>query len=445
MISEWRNKVIQGDCLELMKKLPDNSIDLIVTDPPYGLKFMGKDWDKAVPSVSVWVECLRVLKPGAFAFIMTSPRSDLQAEMIKRLEKAGFETGFTPIYWAYATGFPKSMNISKAIDKKKGLKRSGIIRTDGVHSDSGSGCYNLNSGNSKLKSKYETGEPISKEAKALDGSYAGFQPKPAVEVILVVMKPLSEKNYVNQALSNGKGVTWLDDCRIPYESNDKVWKAKNAIIDTSIGAGKMGLMTAHSLHKGKKADRYEAVGNPNGRFPANLLVSDDVLNDGKVTVSQGGKTQRNTAHFGNTIFNMHGYGDVGSFSRYFSLDAWWEEFKRVHDDTGNLLNTFPFAIIPKASKNEKNKGLENDKEKPKCKNFHPTVKPVKLMSYLITLGSRANDLILDPFMGSGTTGVSAVLCGRDFIGFELNPEYCEIARKRIKAIPRKLNNWSVGD
>ncbi|MCK5139833.1 MAG: hypothetical protein KAQ85_08330, partial [Thermodesulfovibrionia bacterium] len=114
----------------MLKKLPDNSIDAVITDPPYGISFLGKDWDKAIPPIGVWEECLRVLKDGAFAFIMSSPRQDVQFRMIQNLETAGFNIGFTPIYWAYASGFPKAMNISKAIDKKLGLEREVVAEVE---------------------------------------------------------------------------------------------------------------------------------------------------------------------------------------------------------------------------------------------------------------------------------------------------------------------------
>ena len=120
------NTIYNMDCLKGMKQLQPNSIDLIVTDPPYGLSFMGKDWDKVVPSVEIWRECFRVLKDGAFAFIMSSPRLDVLSQMVMRLENAGFDISFTPIYWAYASGFPKAMNIGKMVDKKFGEERKVI-------------------------------------------------------------------------------------------------------------------------------------------------------------------------------------------------------------------------------------------------------------------------------------------------------------------------------
>ena len=118
------NKIYLGDNQELIKELDTNSIDCIVTDPPYGWDFMGKDWDKAIPSITLWKECLRVLKPGSFMFVMSGARADCLAHNIVNIADAGFNVEFTPIFWTYAIGFPKAQNISKMIDKKlKELKR----------------------------------------------------------------------------------------------------------------------------------------------------------------------------------------------------------------------------------------------------------------------------------------------------------------------------------
>jgi site-specific DNA-methyltransferase (adenine-specific) len=291
-------RLILGDAAETMATLPADSIDAVITDPPYGLKFMGKAcWDKAVPSVAVWREALRVLKPGAFAFIMSGTRQDCLVHMLENLAAAGFNTGFTSLYWTYATGMPKGKRL---------------------------GC----------------------------GGYAGYQPKPAIEIILVVMKPLSEKNYTAQAATNGKGVTWLGNCRT------------------------------------------------NERYPANLLVSNNAL---------------------------------GKHSRFFSLDAWAQ--------------TLPFLVVPKTSKAEKNAGLavnpidNTDKYNGKFPNAkadkqtagkHPTIKPLALMSYLITLATRENDTVLDCFVGSGTTAIAAKQLNRHCIGIDNNAEYLTIAKARVE-------------
>lgn len=392
------DKLIYGDCLKELYKLSDDSVDLIVTDPPYGYSFMGKDWDKAVPSVEIWKECLRVLKPGAFAFVMSAPRQDVLSQMIVRIGEAGFDTDYTSMYHTYASGFPKAMNIGKMVDKRMGAERK--LVAGGVGSDAGySGGFK--------PGKAVSNEAVSNEAVSLNGSYGGFQPKPAVEVIIVAMKPLSEKTYVDQALKNGKGVTWLDDCRIPITDTSGRATGANTVQRTS------GID-----FKGNKQGTHETpLYNDSGRFPANLLVSDDVLNDGCERKSgTGNKNTANRPSYGGRLGAGNGEGiggDTGSYSRYFDLDAW--------------ANQLPFLIVPKASKREKGED-----------NKHPTVKPLKLMSYLITLGSREGDVVLDPFLGSGTTALAAKQLDRQYIGIEREKEYLEIAEARLAALQPTL-------
>jgi site-specific DNA-methyltransferase (adenine-specific) len=347
-LKPFPNSLYRGDCQEILKRIPDNSIDLIVTDPPYGLEFMGKDWDNAIPAVDAWQECFRVLKPGAFAFVMCAPRSDLQCRMIDHLERAGFETGFSPIFWTHAQGMPKAHKINEDGNKK-------TTTTCEINNED-----TLNA------------EFISPEATRFKGAYAGFQPKPAVEVILVVMKPLEKRGYTNQAFDNDKGITWLDKCRVGE-----------------------------------------------GRFPANLLVSD---------------------------------GALGDYSRYFSLDSWAGKLN-LAELPQSVQENLPFLIVPKPSNREKEAGLERFKKqrirgrdqgqdkrntphklRPKDrKNIHPTIKPVTLMAYLITMGSREGDVVLDPFLGSGTTAVAAVGINRRIIGIEISDEYMKIAQARFRS------------
>jgi site-specific DNA-methyltransferase (adenine-specific) len=176
------------------------------------------------------------------------------------------------------------------------------------------------------------------------------------------------------------------------------------------------------------------IDSKHGRFPANLLVSDDTLNDGnyiknndKRKFKVAGNKDSSTFKGVNQGHNTPTYSDSGSFSRYFSLDSWWEQ--KILELPENARRTFPFLIVPKASKSEKNRGCETLPNK----NNHPTVKNIKLMSWLITLGSRKGQTILDPYSGSGTTLIAAKLLEREYIGFELEPEYCQIARARLKA------------
>ena len=432
--------VKNGNSLDLLKDVKSDSVDCMVTDPPYGISFMNKDWDKAVPDVAIWKECLRVMKPGAFAFVMCSPRSDVQAEMVIKLKEAGFEVNFTNLYWVYASGFPKAMNISKAVDRKLGYERTRVPNPN-----------SLNQNKEVLKYGFKD-EAISDEAKRLSGSYAGIQMKPAVEVIIVVMKPLSEKTYVDQALKNGKGITWLDDGRIPYSDNQDFEKRKRGTLKSS-PRGRNGIYGVDRNDGIIDTDQYL---NESGRFPANLLVQDNVLDIGIKHSTGHNPNIRTTGYgkFGGGSSERVDYkedtyiNDSGDLSRYFSLDAWYS--KSIEELPDYVQRIFPFLYVPKASNSERNDGLNtfneqsvNDGRKKNIdnpfqrgetlrKNIHTTVKPLKLMTYLITIGSRPGDTILDPFMGSGTTGVASKMLHRNFIGFEIEGKYFEIAKERIE-------------
>ena len=545
-------QLIHGDSVKELKKFDDNSVDLLCTDPPYGYGFMGRDWDKVLPDINIFKECFRVLKPGALAFVMSAPRSDVQYRMVEMLEKVGFKIDFTPIYWTYASGFPKAMNISKMIDKRGAAKQEDLnkwktwfkeqienskktqkeindecgftatsyCKMDGKdnwtiafpskekwekikevmdlpnddeykilekytidrdefvkqrgHIETTGGLHIADKEKSiKFSGKQLSDNPYSDEAKRFDGAYGGFQPKPAVEVVLVAMKPMDEKGLMAQALKNGKAVSWLDDCRIPFEEPDAPQGGYGAM---DIGIGKPGETQDYRKKKkitmpdlrdvGKKskeaigidklsygqvenAERLEYEQNTDGRFPANLLVSDNVLDDGKITKSTGGRIEKKAGwgEFGGgtkeIIEGNPGYGDTGGYSRYFSLDSWFQ--KNIKQLPEPVQQTFPFMIVPKASKSEKNNGLDNfdtkqttgggggvgdyvddvnsasgkfGSEKAPSRNIHPTVKPLTLMNYLVVLGSRKGDVVLEPFAGSGTTALACVSQERDYIAIE---------------------------
>ncbi len=459
-IQDIINKIHCADSTLFLKTVPSNSIDLMATDPPYGYSFMGKDWDKAVPSVSIWQECLRVLKPGAFAFVMSSPRQDVLSQMIVRLSQAGFNTNFSSIYWAYASGFPKSTNISKAIDKRLGLERE-IIGTK-QHSNNFENALtnkigylqdNANRNNTKC---FGYGEekitiPVSEQAKSLDGSYAGCQLKPAVEIIIVAMKPIEEKTYIDQAMKNSHGITYLDNCRIPInpEIDDMLRETTRIKRDAVTWDKGSGFKNEQNSLTGVRED---------GRFPANLLVSDDILNSGKVTESSkvdplSFPPTGSKGIYGSYEYNIQerGYEDSGQFSRYFSLDAWFDaRLKKLPLDVQKV---FPFLIVPKASGSERDEGLDNfdnvskftplntkggtsvrmdGAPNPIVKNNHPTVKPLKLFSYLIELGSRPEEIVLDPFCGSGTTPLACSLLSRKFIAIDISQEYYNIAIAKLQ-------------
>jgi site-specific DNA-methyltransferase (adenine-specific) len=427
--------IIEGDCIDILKDIDSDSVDSIITDPPYGFSFMGLNWDKALPNIDVWKECLRVLKPGAFMCVMCAPRSDLQSRMSICIEDAGFDVGFTPIYWTFASGFPKAHNIGRMIDKRFGLEREIVGIKQGWDRKDGSivNCESLQ------------GE--TNPRKWLDKAYVGFNPKPAIEVVIIAMKPLLEKTFIGQAMKNGHGCAWFDDCKIP-------------------------------------AEKTLGDGNPRpqrDRFPANLLVSDNVLDNGieyksgdqrKHYQYKASVTKNAYGDFAKRVIDNEINGDSGSYSRYFDLDAWATK-QQIKD-------TFPFLIVSKASQSERNEGCKHleheigesasrtydDKcaicgkkfigdvgQRCECKdkvtqkrirkgNFHPTVKPLRLISYLITLFSRKGDLIMDPYCGSGTTCIAANDLSRKWIGIEKEPRYVEIAEARLKAkrIPKNKDD-----
>jgi DNA modification methylase len=352
------NRIILGNCLKKLRKLPDACIDVIITDPPYGLKYAKLDWDKAVPPVQVWKECFRVLKPGAFALVMSSPRQDCLCRMIVNLQEAGFVTSFTSLYWTYNTGVWKALNVAKAVDKRLGVKPKviGKRRQNKPKFRTTQKTTNKKGINNANRKYYNVTVPTSRQAKALAGAYAGYQPKPAVEVILLAMKPLEEKTFIDQALKNRKGITNLSDCKVP--SPERL------------------------------------------RLPANLLVSDDSLKKS---------------------------------SRYYSLDAWMK--KRLEDlplNVGKLvpLLDVPFLVVPKPSIAERNAGVRKSEQEPS----HPTQKPLKLLLYLVTLASRRDEIVLDPFVGTGTAAVAAKMLYRRYIGIDLDRKYCLRARMRLKMV-----------
>jgi DNA modification methylase len=378
-----RYKLYNDDCLNVLKTFKENSIDTVVTDPPYGYKFMGKNWDKALPNIEIWKECLRVLKPGGFAFIMSSPRLDVSSRLGIMLEEAGFKVDFTPIYWTYTSGFPKGYNMGQSAEK---LLTTGSARRE----DRNLGSLDRNRWGSENGGPAQTGgqvELTKEESKKLQNSYGGFQPKPAVELIMVVMKPINKKNFVSQALDNNGGVTRLLDCNIQNDGEDD-------------------------------------------RIMSNLIMSDDILGDD---------------------------------SKFFQIDTWWNN--KVNNLGERVKEEFPFLLIKKPNKKEKEMGIVSVEEKnggvyagnvqeknnnsigsntarkpKKTKNDHPTVKPIQLMSYLVNLGSSENETVLDPFMGSGSTGIACVLNNRDFIGIDLEERYVKISEDRIKFFSNNLSS-----
>ena len=578
------NQVIHGDCIDVMKTFPDNSIDCVVTDPPYGMSFMGKEWDKALPPLAAFTEVCRVLKPGALCFVMSSPRQDLMWRMMKLLEDAGFEVSQSFISWIYKTGFPKAYDVSKGIDSKKKLKRTeyevddNFLRRNPVSNHKPDYDGNFNDGLDASKRF----KPVSDEARQWDGWKSITGLKPALEPVLMVNKPLSEKTIVDNVLKWGTGAMNVDACRIPINQD---------VDDSRLGGNGSWGTEKPFKYFGKDRLKGDVKSSQLGRFPANLLVSDGALDTGEL--SKSGKYEANHVFSrdenGIVPANVYGkykrlspeeypnYADVGDQSRYFDLDAWAEHHglfdvpkpdkserdyglkgsfiileSFMIDETrckdGNIIQgeqlvrlqmdmeLYPpkgivesginhkngiawnmmlfgklimekyqkdFVSIIKTRKNltirskiltwltflltneymaavkeltenggnhariaEKSSqllitinektalalGVKNaasetrliiNVKEEKNRNIHSTVKPIKLMAYLIELGCPRDGVVMDPFVGSGTTCIAAKQLCRRYIGIELSPEYHALAEARIAAYPEPLEWFNV--
>ena len=404
--------VWHGDCRKVMRELADNSVDSIVTDPPYELGFMGKSWDASgiAYDITVWQECLRVLKPGGHMLAFSGSRT--YHRMACAIEDAGFQIR-DQIMWVYGSGFPKSLNISKAIDKAAGAEREVIgVRTDGMSStamkpDKG---WNANSMGSVL----DITAPATAEAKEWDGW--GTALKPAHEPIVLARKPL-DGTVANNVLTHGVGGINIDGCRVAGEP-----VPINKLEEWS-GFGQ------------KIEPNYEQQINTQGRFPANFIHdgSDEVLE--LFPDSKGMATQKSGANIkvygGNSLLESsttfpdvrQGFNDNGSAARFFYCA------KANKKDRNEGLDGF--AEKRPDERSQTGMGTFDEKGVAKQANHHPTVKPTDLMRYLCRLVTPPNGLILDPFTGSGSTGKAAVKEGFSFIGIEQSAEYVEIAKARI--------------
>jgi site-specific DNA-methyltransferase (adenine-specific) len=411
------NKIYNMDCLEGMKLIDDNSIDSIVTDPPYELGFMGKKWDSTgiAYNVELWQEALRVLKPGGHLLAFGGTRT--YHRMACAIEDAGFEIR-DQMQWIYGSGFPKSMDISKAIDKKFGAvrevvgQREDILKKQAKDLKEGKRKIvdSLNAGASERNNGFinvsaDITAPSTDEAKQWDGW--GTALKPANEPIVVARKPLSEKTVAENVLKWGTGGLNIDGCRVGWkDERDRKngWRASRSNDDkneySSFKSGSFGKQ------------------NEQGRFPANVILDEEagkLLDEQSGILKSGALKPYQENHQNASSYKMNRYktfvqpANEGGASRFF--------FNVEQDDLEDLI---PFFYCAKASKKERGEG-----------NTHPTVKPLKLISYLITLVTPPNGICLDIFEGSGTHALACIENGFKYIGFELDKHYFDIATKRI--------------
>lgn len=380
------NKIYNMDCIEGMKQLEDNSVDSIVTDPPYELGFMGKSWDASgiAYNVEMWKEAFRVLKPGGYLLSFGGTRT--YHRMACAIEDAGFEIR-DQIQWVYGSGFPKSLNVEKQLEKQ---------------------------GN----------------ARASEFKGIGTAIKPANEPIVVARKPLAEKTVAENVLKYGTGGINIDDCRVGFINDEDEFESKNKNQHSKYPNSVMRNSAKNGIYHQDKREPEDYTAQ--GRFPANVIHdgSDEVLelfpdtNPSKTNlVSNKGSIWGST----NTDKEIRGHNDLGGSAARFFYCA-----KASKSERNAGLDGFEDKQY---SYDGRNKEIENPYQRNKsiAKNNHPTVKPLKLMEYLVKLVTPKGGVCLDPFMGSGTTAVACKKNGFNYLGFDMTKEYVEIAEARIKA------------
>ena len=411
--------IINGDCLEELKKLEDNSVDAVITDPPYGLSntkpqqvadvlkawvtgdtvsvtakrggFMGKDWDSFVPPPAVWEECMRVLKPGGHMAVFAGART--QDLMGLSIRLAGFEIRDT-LGWVYGSGFPKSQNIARQLDKTLGED----VPIGKSFNTAGGGDRESEFANNGRSEAHKQWSPMSDAAKQWDGW--GTALKPAIEPIILARKPL-DGTVANNVLAHGVGGLNIDACRVSANQplvRPSISRDDNDVFGKGLGAG--------------------VQEEPAGRFPANVLLDEHAAKEmdkqSGVSVSRAGgmSGDRKSGHIANEG-GARGLAERGG-----------------HNDSGGASRFFPvFKYQAKAPKKERPVIEREDGTKIQ----HPTVKPLALLEWLVELITPPGGVVLDPFAGSGTTLQAAINKGFTPIGIEQDADYIKLIEKRLEA------------
>jgi site-specific DNA-methyltransferase (adenine-specific) len=423
-------KTIQGDCIKVLKGFADDTFDSVVTDPPYGLEFMGKDWDspklwrnydndddrayrsegrsapkfstsrptfKAGYAFQAWcedwaAECLRVLKPGGYLVAFGGTRT--YHRLACAIEDAGFEIRDS-LHWIYGSGFPKSRDISKAIDSEAGAVREVIGHRKPEGSAIAGNAAPDNTGSHIWTGELRPKQPATEDAAHWQGW--GTALKPAHEPIVLARKPLSEKTVAANVLKFGTGGLNIDGCRVVSEPNRKSgW---------SVSGSKA---SDNACMENPNRTREPKPDNPNGRWPPNVILGNEAIAEmdrqsGNLSPCGGPKRTDNGED------SMFGIGQPGY----------------VYKDTGGASRFFPcFRYNAKASK----------KERPVVDGIpaHPTVKPVALMRWLAKLVTPPGGCVLDPFAGTGTTAEACQLEGFDCVLIEQNPDSIRHTEKRME-------------
>jgi site-specific DNA-methyltransferase (adenine-specific) len=416
-------QILHGNNLDVLPTLADNSIDSIVTDPPYELGFMGKKWDSSgiAYSVELWQQCLRVLKPGGHLLSFGGTRTYHRVAVA--IEDSGFELRDS-IAWLYGSGFPKSLDVSKAIDKAAGAERK-ILDT---YQRSGRSGGILGK---ETEITREITAPATPEAQQWQGW--GTALKPAFEPVIVARKPI-EGTVANNVLKWGTGGLNIDGSRIGSQGG------------TQKANPQPESKTQNAYGNGLNGGGVEPINA--GRWPANIILDPytaELLDEQSGLQKDGVAVRRNT--------NPDAFMPMSVYGKYKNATA--------DSGFGGSGGASRFFYVAKASKRDRNQGLEeldaqrhSDREladgvggdNPRNRtnqakqNFHPTVKPTSLMEYLIKLVTPPQGTVLDPFTGSGSTGKAAILQGFDFIGIEMTEEYLPIIEGRLKHAELEFQN-----
>jgi DNA modification methylase len=371
-----------GDSAVELLKIKDNSVDMLCSDPPYSYGFMCKSWDKVFPDTEIWRQSYRVLKPGAFITVMAAPRTDVLWRISRDLEEAGFDLSFTNIEWVYHSGFPKATDISKSLDKRKG--RIG---------------YDLSNIKNQLKDLYkQSGKTFAK----IDEE-CGFK---ATGYLRITSR---DDDGWGEALPTEE--KWRTISEV-IGATEEIYETYKSYFEEAereiIGQKTSGIGKAFTEDGwGSGSDEVDIT-----------IASTDVAK--KYEGSKAGFQPKPAREI--IIVGMKPFSDGSYVDKVLNFEA-------LPD---NIKMTYPLIQTPKPAKKEKNYGTTNHP------NIHPTIKPIKLFSYLITLFTRPGDWILDPFGGSGTTGLSCKLLDRNHIYIDFTQEYYDIAQERLQVSKEDL-------
>ena len=428
-------QILNGDNIEILKTLESNSIDSIVTDPPYGIDFLGKAWDANTGALETYRECLRVLKPGGHLLAFSAART--YHHLAITLEQAGFEIR-DQIMWIYSSGFPKSQDVGRSIQRSLGVKEyekmvdttknAGFGQTDHARVRAGEEW----STPAKQVGQVKVTAP---EAQKWEGW--GTALKPAHEPICLARKP-TKLSIQKNVQKWGTGALNIDACRVPYESEADKEKQLSRPYDPTAGRINYNGHYDNSLGVNYTPEQTNPLSEL-GRFPSNVIGE---IADGYQKYFYCPKVSRKERHMGFELpppmfGGVQGCYDPETGERFavgFDDRATGKTKKKKYDPLAHI-PTDPGSML-----NNKTGTMYNaDAKKLNVGNNHPTVKPVELMKYLIKLVTPPLGRVLDPFNGSGSTGMAAVELGCEYIGIEQDEKYCEISERRIAAHFKKSN------